>query len=66
MVRRAVFAPLPLLLVAACSSSPSDPAPPATEPPAKTVDLTSGWQPDDGRGKVSEDNVELWIKKPQQ
>ncbi len=30
-----------------------------------TVDLTSGWQPDDGRGKVTERNVELWIKKPQ-
>ena len=30
-----------------------------------TVDLTSGWQPGDGRGKVVEDrNVELWIKKP--
>ncbi|HSO40514.1 MAG TPA: hypothetical protein VLT33_48640 [Labilithrix sp.] len=31
-----------------------------------TVDLTSGWQPDDGRGKVEDRNVELWIKKPQQ
>jgi 3',5'-cyclic AMP phosphodiesterase CpdA len=30
-----------------------------------TTDLTSGWQPDDGRGKVEDRNVELWIKKPQ-
>ncbi|MDB4945529.1 MAG: hypothetical protein JWP97_5063 [Labilithrix sp.] len=29
-----------------------------------TVDLTSGWQPDDGRGKVEDRNVELWIPKP--
>ena len=30
-----------------------------------TVDLTSGWQPGDNRGKVEDRNVELWIKKPQ-
>ncbi len=29
-----------------------------------TVDLTSGWLPDDGTGKTDERNVELWIKKP--
>ncbi|MDB4938240.1 MAG: hypothetical protein JWP87_5212 [Labilithrix sp.] len=30
-----------------------------------TVDLTSGWLPDDGTGKADDRNVELWIKKPQ-
>jgi 3',5'-cyclic AMP phosphodiesterase CpdA len=30
-----------------------------------TVDLTSGWLPDDGTGKPDDRNVELWIKKPQ-
>jgi 3',5'-cyclic AMP phosphodiesterase CpdA len=30
-----------------------------------TVDLTSGWLPDDGTGKPGDRNVELWIKKPQ-
>jgi hypothetical protein len=30
-----------------------------------TIDLTSGWQPNDGRGAVEDRNVELWIKKPQ-
>ena len=30
-----------------------------------TADLTSGWLPDDGRGKVEDRNVELWVKKPQ-
>lgn len=29
-----------------------------------TVDFTSGWLPDDGRGKTEDRNVELWIKKP--
>ena len=30
-----------------------------------TADLTSGWQPSDGRGAVEDRNVELWIRKPQ-
>jgi len=30
-----------------------------------TVDLTSGWLPNDGTGMPSDRNVELWIKKPQ-
>lgn len=30
-----------------------------------TVDLTSGWLPEDGTGKADERNVELWIKKTQ-
>ena len=29
-----------------------------------TVDLTSGWNLDDGKGMADERNVELWIKKP--
>jgi hypothetical protein len=29
-----------------------------------TVDLTTGWLPDDGTGGADERNVELWIKKP--
>jgi 3',5'-cyclic AMP phosphodiesterase CpdA len=29
-----------------------------------TIDLTSGWLPEDGTGKPDERNVELWIKKP--
>ncbi len=29
-----------------------------------TVDLTSGWQPNNGTGKAEDRNVELWIKKP--
>lgn len=28
------------------------------------VDLTSGWQPNDGTGTAEDRNVELWIKKP--
>ena len=30
-----------------------------------TIDLTSGWQPNDGTGAPEDRNVELWIKKPQ-
>ncbi len=29
-----------------------------------TVDVTSGWQPNDGTGDATDRNVELWIKKP--
>ena len=30
-----------------------------------TIDLTSGWLPNDGTGALEDRNVELWIKKPQ-
>jgi 3',5'-cyclic AMP phosphodiesterase CpdA len=30
-----------------------------------TIDLTSGWLPNDGTGTPQDRNVELWIKKPQ-
>ncbi|HEY8077499.1 MAG TPA: hypothetical protein VIF62_25410 [Labilithrix sp.] len=29
-----------------------------------TVDVISGWQPNDGTGDATDRNVELWIKKP--
>jgi hypothetical protein len=29
-----------------------------------TVDVVSGWQPNDGTGQPEDRNVELWIKKP--